>query len=199
MKRISTLILCLTLITSVAEGQENNRRPFAVRSAIIEYRYSGDKSGTATQYFDDYGMINSMYTEIIKDGEMSKSWVVSSGDYQYMWDPSKPLQGMKMKNPMLSWMAQASKQDMESFTEAAYLKIGMLRDGTETFLGKECTLIRGEMGKVLIWNGILMLMDFRMGAYVSRQEAVSIRINITVDPKFFSIPGEINFSEMPQF
>ena len=106
---------------------------------------------------------------------------------------------MKMRNPLLDWISQSSEKDLESFTIAAYEKMGMVRNGTEVFLGKACTIIKGAMGKVLIWNGIMMLMDFKMGAYVSKQEATSVKTNVPVDAKYFSIPKNITFSEMPGF
>jgi hypothetical protein len=77
--------------------------------------------------------------------------------------------------------------------------MGMVRNGTEIFLGKECTVIKGDMGKVLIWKGIMMLMDFKMGAYVSKQEATSVKTDVPVDAKYFVIPKNITFSEMPGF
>jgi hypothetical protein len=77
--------------------------------------------------------------------------------------------------------------------------MGMVRSGTEQFLGKECIVIKGDMGKVLIWKGIMMLMDFKMGPYVSKQEATSVKTNIPIDGKYFIIPKDITFTEMPSF
>ena len=77
--------------------------------------------------------------------------------------------------------------------------MGMVRDGTDTFLGKECTVIKGEMGKVLIWKGIMMLMDFKMGAYLSKQEATSVKTDILVDQKYFVVPKNFTFTEMNMF
>ena len=199
MKKAFILTFGILLILPKAAGQEATPKPFSFKSGIVEYKYSGDKTGTSVQYIDDYGMKTAMYSEITQEGETTRSWVVSYGDYQYMWDPGQPVEGMKMKNPLLSWIKEASKGDMESFTIAAYEKMGMVRDGTETFLGKECTVIKGDMGKVLIWKGIMMLMDFKMGAYVSKQEATSVKTNVPVDSKYFVIPKNITFSEMPGF
>jgi hypothetical protein len=199
MKTIIASLICMLLMPGSIYGQDKTPKPFKFKSGIIEYKYSGDKTGTATQYFDDYGMKSAMYSEITQEGELTKSWVVSSGDYQYMWDPSKPTQGMKMKNPLLSAITQASTDELESLTESTYEKMGMVKSGTETFQGKECTVIKGDMGKVLTWNGILMLMDFRMGAYVSRQEVTSVKTNVPVDAKYFTVPKNITFSEMPGF
>lgn len=199
MKTNISFTVLLIGICGVLYCQQVTPQPFGFKSAIIEYKYSGDKTGKSIQYIDDHGMKTAMYSEITQDGETTKSWVVAYGDYQYMWDPSEPTQGMKMRNPLLDWISQSSEKDLESFTVAAYEKMGMVKNGTEIFLGKACTIIKGDMGKVLIWNGIMMLMDFKMGAYVSKQEATSVKTNVPVDAKYFSIPKNITFSEMPGF
>jgi hypothetical protein len=197
-KSIITGIILVYMLTAV-QAQEQNLKPYGIKSGIIEYKYSGDKTGTGTLYFDDYGMKNAMFIETVADGEESKGWVVSSGDYQYMWDPDQPDDGMKMKNPLISWMNEASEGDMESFIEESYTKMGMVEGGKESWLGKECTVLKGEPGKVLIWNGILMVSDFRMGSYISRQEATSAKTNVPVDAKYFIIPQNITFTEMNIF
>jgi hypothetical protein len=197
MKSLTALTLTLLLTVVGAAGQETTSKPFSFKSGIVEYKYSGDKTGKSIQYIDDHGMKTAMYSEITQEGETTESWVVAYGDYQYMWDPNQPDQGMKMKNPLLTMISEASKGDMESFTISSYEKMGMVKSGKEPFLGKECTLLKGDMGKVLIWNGIMMLMDFKMGAYISKQEATSVKTNIPVDGKYFIIPKEITFTEMP--
>jgi len=154
MKTLSTLTVCLLLIMPKLSGQEAALKPYKLKSGIIEYKYSGDKTGIATLYFDDYGMKSAMYSDLVTRGESSKTWVVSSGDIQYMWDLSKPGKGMKMQNPLTAWFKEASKGDVESFTESAY---------------------------------------------VSKQEATSVKTNIPVDAKYFVIPKNITFSEMPVF
>jgi hypothetical protein len=199
MKTLCIMTVSIFLALPYLSGQESTLKPFKIKSGIIEYKYSGDKTGTATQYFDDYGMKSAMYSELTQNGQMVKSWVVSSGDYQYMWDPSKPGQGMKMKNPLSSWIAEASGDDLASFAESTYEKMGFVKSGTETFLGKTCDVVKGDMGKVLTWKGMLMLMDFKMGVYVSRQEVTSIKTDVPVDAKYFVIPKNITFSEMPGF
>jgi len=199
MKTTITFTVLLLGICAVLYCQQGTPQPYSFRSGIVEYKYSGDKTGKSIQYIDDHGMKTAMYSEITQDGETNESWVVAYGDYQYMWDPDQPDQGMKMKNPLLTLINEASKGDMESFTEETYIKMGMEKSGTETFLGKECTVIKGDMGKVLIWKGIMMLTDFRVGAYVSRQEATSVKTGINIDPKYFVIPANIKFTEMNMF
>jgi hypothetical protein len=199
MKTIIILTISLLTIPTVIFSQEAVLKPYGIKSGIIEYTYSGDKTGTGTLYFDDYGMKSAMYMETVTEGEESKGWMVSYTDYQYMWDPARPDNGMKMRNPLLTRIKESSRDTLESYTEEMYSKMGMVKSGKETFLGKECEVITGDMGKVLIWNGIVMLMDFKMGAYSSCQKATSIKTDTPVDAKYFAIPENITFSEMPGF
>ena len=186
-----------------AEEAETNSdalgKPLGVKSGIIEYTYSGDKTGKSTQYFDDYGMKSAVYAEIVQQGEPSKGWSLTIGEDQYMWDPGKPGEGMKAKNPMAAMMTGKSAEEMETLTASMYEQMGMAKSGTEMFQGKACTVYKGDMGKVLIWKGLLMMMEIRMGDVVSRQEVNSIKTNTPVDGKYFKIPENVTFSELPGF
>jgi hypothetical protein len=197
MKKIITLTVSLLYMLTASFGQDATLKPYGIKSGIIEYSYSGDKVGKGTLYFDDYGMKSAMLEDAIKDGEKRKGWVVSFGDYQYMWDPDDPTEGMKLKNPMLTGIKEASKGELESFTESMYSKMGFSKAPDETFLGKPCKVMKGDMGKVLTWNGILMLLDMKVMGTSSHQEVTRIQTNVPVEAKYFVLPKNIEFSEMP--
>jgi hypothetical protein len=42
-------------------------------------------------------------------------------------------------------------------------------------------------------------MDMNYSGIKTKQEAISIKINVPVDAKYFEIPKDIKFSEMPGF
>ena len=197
MKKFAILIVSLFIILPKLAGQETTLKPYGLKSGIIEYSYSGDKVGKGTLYFDDYGMKSAMYTDAVEDGEKRKGWVVTYGDYQYLWDPDHSDEGLKLKNPIITWIAESSKGDIESFTESMYSKMGFSKAPDETFLGKPCIVMKGNMGKVLTWNGILMLLDMKIMGIGSHQEVTKILTNIPVDAKYFVLPKDIKFSEMP--
>jgi len=94
---------------------------------------------------------------------------------------------------------ESSGQDILSYMATMYEQMGLTRSGTETFQGKECTVFKGDMGKVLIWKGIMMKMEMKLGTMVSRQEVTSIKTNVPVDNKYFQILDNITFSEIPGF
>jgi hypothetical protein len=199
MKKFAILIVCLFIILPMLTGQDTTLKPYGIKSGIIEYTYSGDKVGKGILYFDDFGTRSAMVTDALEEGEKRKGWVVTFGDYQFMWDPDKPGEGMKLKNPMITWIGSKSKGDIESFNESMYSQMGFIKGANETFLGKDCKVMKGDMGKVLTWNGILMLLDMKVMGYGSHQEVTKIQTNIPVDAKYFVIPKNIKFSEMPGF
>jgi hypothetical protein len=185
--------------TEVTEPDTDGKgKPLGVKSGIIEYAYSGEKNGKSTQYFDDYGMKSAVYTEIASGEEISKGWAVTLGEDQFMWDLNSS-QGMKAKNPMARQMMELSSGDILEYMAGMYEQMGMTKSGTETFRGKECTVFKGDLGKVLVWKGIMMMMEMKMGDMVSRQEVTSIKTNINVDNKYFRIPDKITFNEIPGF
>jgi hypothetical protein len=198
MKKFLPIFIICTFILVSLSGQEITLKPYGIKSGIIEYTYSGDKTGKGTLYFDDYGLKTAMYMDAVEDGEKQNGLVVTFGDYQYMWDPDNPAEGMKLKNPLISWMSEASNGDIESFSESMFSKMGFKKAPDETFLGKPCRVMKGEMGKVLTWNGILMMLDMKVMTSGSHQEATNIQTNIPVDPKHFIVP-KIEFAELPVF
>jgi hypothetical protein len=199
MKKFTILTISLFIILSKLAGQEITLKPYDIKSGIIEYSYSGDKVGKGTLYFDDYGVKSAMIEDAVEDGEQRKGCVVTYGDYQYMWDPDDPAEGMKLKNPMITWIAESSKGDIESFNESMYIKMGFTKAPDETFLGKTCKVMKGKMGKVLTWNGILVMLDMKIMGHGSHQEATKIQTNVPVDAKYFVVPKNTEFSEMPMF
>jgi hypothetical protein len=199
MKKIGFLTFSLFIILAKPATQEVTLKPYGIKSGILEYSFSGDKVGKGTLYFDDYGTKSAMYTDAVQNGEKTRGWVVTFGDYQYMWDPDHPTEGMKLKNPMITWIAESSQGDIESYTESMYSKMGFEKAPDEMFLDKNCKVVKSNMGKVLTWNGILMLMDMKVMDYLSHQEVTKIQINVPVEARYFIIPKNIKFSEMPVF
>ncbi len=177
---------------------DSKGKPLGVKSGIIEYSYSGDKTGKSTQYFDDYGLKSAVYAEIVQQGEESKGWSLTLGEDQYMWDLNSS-QGMRTKNPMVKQMMELSGGDILEYMAGMYEQMGMAKSGTEMFQGKQCTVFKGDMGKVLIWKGLMMMMEMKIGDMVSRQEVTSIKTNVNVDGKYFRIPDNITFNEIPGF
>jgi hypothetical protein len=186
-------------LTNLVLAQEVSLKPYGIESGLIVYKYSGTQVGTGILYFDEYGYRSAMKMDTKRNNEPQKGWIISHKEYQYIFDPEKPNEGLKMKNPMIEKLMNMDKQDYDKLAEDIYSQMGLKRAGTEKFLDKDCVCFKGDMGKVLTWNGILMLLDMDYGGMKSRQEVTSIKINVPVDEKYFEIPENIKFQEMPGF
>ncbi len=192
-------LLFTFIIGAQLYAQEVSLKPYGIKSGIIEYKYSGTEVGKGIMYFDEFGYKTAMKMDTKRGDRINKGWVISYKEYQYIFDPSKPDEGLKMKNPVIESLMQMDKQDYDKVAEDLYSKMGMKRSANEKFLDKDCVCFKGDMGKVLTWNGILMLMEMNYGGMKSRQEVTSIKTNVPVDAKYFEIPKNIKFSEMPLF
>ena len=200
--KIILQIICLAfvlLITNQLFAQEVSLKPYGIKSGIIEYKYSGSEVGKGIMYFDEYGSKTAMNVDTKRGDEINKGWVISHKEYQYIFDPTKPDEGLKMKNPMIESLMKMDEQDYDKVAEDLYKQMGMKKSANEKFLDKDCVCFKGDMGKVLTWNGILMLMDMNYGGMKTRQEVTSIKTNVLVEAKYFEIPKNIKFSEMPGF
>ena len=201
-KNLFTNIICLLfalLIVNQPKAQEVSLKPYGIQTGIIEYKYSGSQVGTGTLYFDEYGYKSAMKMDTKMNDQPQKGWVVSFKEYQYIFDPAKPDEGLKMKNPIIESLLKMDKPDFDKVAEDLYSKMGMKKAGTEKFMDRDCIAFKGDMGKILTWNGILMLMDMNYSGIKTKQEVTSIKINVPVDSKYFEIPKNIKFSEMPGF
>ena len=196
MKKIIAISAGLLLIVGAICGQDKSPKPYKFKSGIIEYKYSGDKTGTAILYFDDYGMKSAMYSDLVVNGKSSTTWVISGkkNNVDHTWIIEENKKGIETENPFMSWLNEVPNGDIESYLEDIYKKMGMVKSGTEMFLGKECTIFKGDEGKVLAWSGILMLQDLKNEGHPSHQEATSVKTNVPVDPKYFVIPKDITFT-----
>lgn len=115
-----------------------------------------------------------------------------------MFDLTNPDVGYKLKNQITEWTKGINDADFNKITDEIYTRMGFIKTGIEKFLGKDCTVCKGEMGKVLRWNGIMMFMETDLSDITTKQEAISIKANVPVDKKFFELPTNIKFSEMPE-
>jgi len=195
MKKVLIFIVCL--ISILLKGQDIYQRPFGIKSGIIEYSFYGDKVGKGTLWFDDYGLKCAMYTEVTYGTRTSKGWIVSTGGFQYSWDPAKNAEGVKTKNPILIWANEAPVKGIDSYYESIYVKMGMRRYGNETFIKRECRVFKGDIGKLAIWQGIIMRLDLKTSGTITYQAATSVKTNVVINPKYFVIPKTVKFTEKP--
>jgi hypothetical protein len=176
------------------EEPEPGLKYYGIRSGIIEYKHTGQRTGTSILYFDKYGHRSATYSDMTMNNQSEKTWAFSFDDMQYVYKEGSK-QGMKMKNPLTETLTKV--QDLDKFTEEIYDQMGFKPAGTESYHGKECRVFKGDMGKVLAWNGLLMYMEMNVMGTTTKQEAVKVDVNTRVKPSVFDLPAGVTFAEMP--
>ena len=99
-KKFFAAVICLLFVLFSANrllAQEVSLKPYGIESGIIEYKYSGSQVGTGILYFDEFGYRSAMKMDTKMNDQPQKGWVVSFKEYQYIFDPAKPDEGLKMK------------------------------------------------------------------------------------------------------
>lgn len=182
-----------TLTKLEQEEPEPGLKLYGIRSGIIEYKHTGQRTGTTTLYFDKFGHRSATYSDMMMNNQPDKGWIISFDEMQYMFKEGSK-EGMKMKNPMIEGLMKVN--DMEKFIEETYGRMGFKPAGTEKYLGKDCKVFKGDMGKVLTWNGILMYMEMTVMGNTTRQEATKIDVNTRIKPSIFELPKDITFKEL---
>jgi hypothetical protein len=194
---VIAFFIAVVILDSTANAQKTSLKPYGIKSGIIEYKYSGVRTGTSTLYFDDYGLKSAMKNNIKMEGKSENGWIISLKDEQYIFDPAKSNEGIKMKNPLLEGFFEMQQSDFDKFVEEFYTKMGYKKVGTEKYAGKDCIVYKGDLGKILIWNGILLYTESNFAGVYSKQETTSLKVNVPVDSKYFQIPKNIKFTEAP--
>jgi len=136
-------LLIALLMTNQLIAQEVSLKPYGIESGIIEYKYSGSEVGKGIMYFDEFGSRCAMNMDTKRGEEVNKGWVISHKEYQYIFDPAKPNDGLKMKNPIIESLMKMDKQDYDKVAEDLYSQMGMNKAGTEKFLDKDCIAYKG--------------------------------------------------------
>lgn len=191
------LVLALSLFQFNVKAQKTSLKPYGIKSGIIEYKYSGTRTGKSIMYFDDYGLLSAVKNDITSFGNNEKGWIISIKDDQYKFDPEKSDEGIKMKNPILEAFFEMEQKDFDKFADELYSRMGFKKAGTEKFLNKDCVVYKGDLGKILAWNGLLLYSETEVGGIKASQEAVSVKVNVPIDRKYFEIPKNIKFKEVP--
>jgi len=199
---IQSKILFIVLFFSVViiQAQEKDYKRYNEKSGIIEYKVSGEQNGTETIYFDNYGMKEAKYSDIIIEmfgiKQKDKKAVYLDGYWQYTIDLLKNA-GTKREDDMLKQLVESSDEELVDIGMKMFISMGGEKIGQETFLGKACDVWQIEsMGsRILIWNYIPLKTVVDMMGMKITYEATSIKINVDIPDDKIDIPENIEYKE----
>ena len=171
------------------------------KSGYIEYKYTGDQTGSVTLYFDNYGMTLAKHTNAyLKSDEGNRSIqkleLIKNG-HQYLIN-LKTNSGKRSVDPTLQGLEEGEVHDLTKLVDEDLLKLGAEKVGLEKVAGKECTVweLSNLHLKVWTWEGfVLRSMTKEPGSGEINMYAWDVRTNSPVPQDKLRIPPGANITE----
>jgi len=180
MKILKNYYFLLTFLLAVNAG--GNAQPgnhYLIKTAQVNYIYSGDFTGSEILAFDNYGLkeilIKKLHTA--KGGKIVESKTVKINDTVVEID----LSTLKKQVTYL-------KHDNKTDNANSLLKAGNFnKTGEETIAGCTCQKYSGEMGVICIWKDIILKSEITVADKKMIKTAVSVDTLSALKPVLFSI------------
>ena len=204
MKLLSSALLISAFIfsafsTADIEGIKYKR--YKYKSGFIEYKFTGDQTGSETLYFDDYGMKVAKYTNAtLKFGKavtpINKLDLIKNG-YQFIIDLLTNT-GNRTPDPTLNSLEEGEEHDLTKLEEETLIELGAMKIGTEVVAGKKCDV--WEMPninmKIWLWEGFTLRNTTKIpGLSEINLVAWDVKMDIPVPEDKFRIPLGANITE----
>jgi hypothetical protein len=197
MKKILLFCLLATFIYSCGSSSEKSASDeaaipadLAIKSGYIKYKCTLNSSDfQVVKYFKDNGNLFHIETTIEAMGQTMLNHELYKDNYYYTYVDGVN-EGTKEK---LSSEAFVKEKDMGN--EAAIIKAGGKKIGTEKVLDKECIVYEiveyGVTTKKWIWGNLLLKSE----ANESKMEALEIKETSDFKNGLFELPSSIKFAE----
>lgn len=207
MKQLFTLVLSFFLVFQLNAQQSSKR--YAIKSGKIEYKLTGNTSGTRTIYFSDYGNKNYEHektetvTEIfgIKNRSETDKITIINGDHYWTINnlDKKNYEGnmpfSKLSKEMMGDMTEAEQKKM---ADDILKSFGGEKLGTEKVLGYTCEKLKLMGSLIWIYNGISLKSEATVMGITANEEAITFEKNITIPSSRFTPPSGIDFTNVAQ-
>jgi len=180
MKILKSYYFLLTLLIAVnAGGNAQSGNHYLIKTAQINYIYSGDFTGSETLAFDNYGLkeilIKKLHTD--KGGKIVESKTVKINDTVVEID-------LSTLKKHITYLIHDNKTN----TPLSLLKAGNFnKTGEETIAGCTCQKYSGEMGVICIWKDIILKSEITVADKKMIKTAVSVDTLSALKPFLFSI------------
>jgi len=202
MKRLQMNLICIVVLAVIGSGMnlqaQSRMNQYAVKKAVITYKYTGMSEGTETLYFTDYGQKEARYSEMTTSAfgftTTTKELSLILGAVHYTIDLVNKT-GVK-QTIMADFMEMDEKEvkEMEELGKEMMEGMGFEKTGTEVFLGKKCDIWEGMGTKSWVWKNLTLKSEVNMMGKMTI-EATKIDLNPNIPASKFKVPDGISFDE----
>lgn len=203
------LVISLSLLLAFQLPAQQSAKRYAVKSGKIEYKLTGNTTGTKTVYFDNYG--NKHYeheksltvTKMFGVTDRTETDKITIINKDHFWTIDN-IENKNYEGDMP--YSKYAKEMAEDMTEAEQKKLaddvlrsfGGKRLGTEKVLGFTCEKMSLMGSTIWIYNGISLKTESKVMGIVANEEALAFDENIRVATSKFEAPSGIRFTNVQQ-
>jgi len=194
MKTTLIIISIFTILNIYAQEKKAKIYPF--KSAIIEYKYEAQLSGTHIKYIDDYGykQVDIIKKEInLGDTEKKYETIYLIGNRAYTITPKDTTIGLSINNNYAYYFKYKDKTGVEINEAIDANASGWKHTGDIKYMNKDCKV--WESGKSIryTWNSIILYEELNFMVMMV-EKATKIEINVKIPDEIFEIPTGYTFS-----
>ena len=195
---VVVLLLSLTSCSQNSKSDKSSYQKYPFKSAVIVYNISGNSAGTKTTYIDDYGYkqaeISEITTKIMGFKTKEKKEVITVGSEIFTVD-HETNKVVKTNNPYAEKYAKNVGEDYIKTGEEVLIGLGFEKTGSETILGKDCTIWRG-MNAIWTWKGLVLKSETSIMGMSIIETATSIKTDVNMDADKFKVPAAYAIEEV---
>jgi hypothetical protein len=198
MKTLILSIFMFLVIQLSAQTKKGKLYPF--KTAVIEYTYEGNTSGTQKQYIDNYGWLQCKIEQTVNKAfgqktEVNKTEITKDFDI-FQWDMKTKI-GTKLRNTLAENLMNDPNFDPEEFGKKTMEQLGFEKKGTEIINGKVCEIWKGLAGSstIWMWNSLAMKSEVKMLGTKTIWTATTVKINEGVPSGQFNLPADVKFTD----
>lgn len=189
----------LLLLAFIANSQVKKEKLYPFKTAIVEYTYEGNTTGTQTLQIANYGWLQHKTEKTVskvfgQKTEVNKVEITRDFDI-YQWDPASKT-GTKLRNAIAEELLKDPGFDPEEFGKRTMLQLGFEKTGTETVNGKECEVWKGLGSTIWIWNSLAIKTEVKILGTKTVTIATNVKIDAPVHDGLFTIPSDVKFTDM---
>jgi len=197
--KVLLFAICMLAATSLS-AQTKKGKLYPFKTAVIEYTYEGNTTGTQNLFIENYGWLQCKIEQTAskafgQKSETNKAEITKDFDI-YSWD-LKTNEGVKLRNTLAQDLMNDPNFDPEEFGKKTMEQLGFEKKGTETINGKLCEIWKGLAGSstIWMWNSLAMKSEIKMLGTKTIWTATVIKIDEGVPAGKFNIPSDVKFSD----
>jgi len=191
------IILAFVFLTGFSFAEEKIK-PYSFKTAIVEYVYSGNTSGTQTLYIDEHGWNQCEVTNTVMKSFGQKNETnevkLTLGLEIYQWTPGQNT-GTQMHNSMLEELIKSPDFDIKEFSKQLMQQLGFEKKGNEVVDGRDCEVWKGMGSTIWIWKDIAVKTEVKVLGQKTVWTATSIQFDVPVPSTRFEVPSDVKFQK----